>query len=378
MIKTKIIANYLPQYHSIPENDKWWGKGYTDWEAVKKSKQLFDGHSQPRVPLNAQYYDLSKKQEIEKQVRMAKEYGVWGFGIYHYWFNSELMLLEKPSEILLNNKDIDINFMFIWDNGTWKRTWSNVRRGNDWAPVFDNQNKDKSQSSPDDNGVLAELKYGDESDWKTHFNYLLPFFKDNRYIRIDNKPVFVFYQPDNDNETVCKMCKYWNELAVKNGLNGIAFVSKTNYKGSAMEYTFDYEPLSPITNYEIFKRRAINVMNRIHPRLLKYNYDALWKKILSKAKKCDNEKHFYGAFVDYDDTPRRGKKGKVVLGASPEKFKNYMTQLINISQKQGKKYIFLTAWNEWGEGAYLEPDQENGYAYLEALKEAVDNVNGGM
>ena len=133
----KVIANYLPQYHVIPENNRWWGNGFTDWLAVKKAKPLFLGHNQPRVPLNNHYYSLDDVQEIKWQAELAREYGIYGFGIYHYWFSSDMNLLSTPAELMLHNRDIKINFMFIWDNGSWIRTWSNVRFANTWAPKYD-------------------------------------------------------------------------------------------------------------------------------------------------------------------------------------------------------------------------------------------------
>ena len=184
----KIIANYLPQFHVIPENSEWWGNNFTDWVAVKKAKPLFKWHNEPRIPLNNNYYSLDNPDSLKWQANLAREYGVYGFGIYHYWFSSSLNLLTKPAELILNNKDIDINFFFIWDNTSWKRTWSVIKRGNDWAPDFDN-----ASSQNKNNGILAELIYGEESDWEKPFNYLLPFFKDSRYIKIDNKPAFAFF-----------------------------------------------------------------------------------------------------------------------------------------------------------------------------------------
>ena len=140
--KVKVIANYLPQYHTIPENDKWWGKGFTDWIAVKATEPAYEGHNQPRVPLNENYYSLDCADSIRWQASLAREYGIYGFGIYHYWFSSNQQLLQKPAELLLQNKDIDINFMFIWDNLTWKRTWSKLSRGLDWAPNYDKSTED--------------------------------------------------------------------------------------------------------------------------------------------------------------------------------------------------------------------------------------------
>ena len=370
MNQIKIIANYLPQFHSIPENDKWWGKGYTDWVAVKKSKPLFKGHLQPHIPLNGNYYDLSKIENIRWQVDLANKYGIYGFAIYHYWFNSNEQLLQKPGELILQNKDINTHFCFIWDNSTWKRTWSNVKFGNDWG--IQNVNNSEDQS----NGILAELIYGNEKDWKIHFDYLLDFFKDDRYIKIDNRPVFGIFNQDNGTEKLKQMCLYWDNLSKKKGFSGIYILGKRNHHGITItDYLYDYEPLKHGWLFDVFwgkvyqklRTGTYKKLNKVD----KYNYDKIWKGIIQSAKRNKNNKLFYGAFVSYDDTPRRGAKGKTVVGAKPEKFEKYMRRLIEISESQNKEYVFLTAWNEWGEGAYLEPDEKNGYAYLEALKNAL-------
>lgn len=371
MKEVKIVANYLPQFHSIPENDKWWGKGYTDWNAVKKSKPLFQGHCQPNVPLKYNYYDLSNVDSIRWQASLAKQYGVYGFGIYHYWFNSNMKLLEKPAELLLENKDIDIHFCFLWDNSTWKRTWSNVKFGNDWGTENTQNNRTNGE-----NGILAELIYGDEIDWEIHFNYLLPFFMDERYIKIDGRPVFGIFNQDNGTEDLRKMCIFWDKLAKENGFPGIYILGKRNHHGiKVTEHQYDYEPLRHGWLYDSFCGKVYQkIRTKLHIKcgaVDKYDYDHIWKGILKSASTKANDDLFYGAFVSYDDTPRRGKKGKTVVGATPEKFKKYMSKLISISSSQNKEFIFLTAWNEWGEGAYMEPDERLGYQYLEALKESI-------
>lgn len=372
MKKVKIIANYLPQFHSIPENDRWWGKNYTDWNAVKKSKSLFRGHAQPNQPLNDNYYDLSDVENIKWQVELANRYGIYGFGIYHYWFSSNQKLLEKPGELILNNKDINIHYCFLWDNSTWKRTWSNVKFGNDWGT--ENVNNDLNNQS---NGVLAELIYGDEADWKLHFEYLLKFFEDDRYIKIDNKPVFGIFNQDNGTETLNKMVLFWDELARKRGFSGVYILGKKNHhRITITDNLYDYEPLKHGWLYDsfvgkVYQKIRTNMYKKIGI-VDKYDYDKIWNRIIKSAEAAKEEKLFYGAFVSYDDTPRRGKKGKVVLGSTPGKFQNYMCKLIEISKKHEKEFIFLTAWNEWGEGAYLEPDKKNRFAYLEALKSAID------
>ncbi len=370
----KIIANYLPQYHTIPENDKWWGGGYTDWEAVKKSKPLFDGHIQPKEPLNKNYYDLSREEDLIWQAKLAREYGIYGFGIYHYWFSSRMMLLQKPAEIILRNPSIDINFMFIWDNSTWKRTWSNVKGPvNDWAPLFETNYEAK------ENGILAELIYGDEKDWEKHFEYLLPFFLDKRYVYEDDMPVFGIFTQSVDSDVLKKMAKYWGILAQRAGLKGIKILGRTNsQKINVFGTQFTYQPTwdgwTWQNQYERFRNRFFeNVIKR--GKLKTYSYDDVWEKILKHAIQYRNQDVYLSGFVNYDDTPRRGVGGRVIIDGTPKKFGEYFGELLKISRQQNKELIFLTAWNEWGEGAYLEPDNTNGYEYLEALKRAIDSCS---
>lgn len=371
MSKVKIIANYLPQFHSIPENDEWWGKGFTDWDAVKKAKPLFDGHNQPKVPLDNNYYDLSIVENVKYQAMLARKYGIYGFGIYHYWFNKNQNLLTKPAEIILENKDIDINFMFIWDNTSWIRTWSNIRRGNDWAPQFDSSLSENENNS----GVLAELKYGTQDDWEIHFQWLLKFFKDPRYIKIDNKPMFSFFAPRNNYRIIKQMVAYWDKRATECGFSGLYDISKSNFRNNNLTAVMDYEPFSSPTMFNAIKCNLIKYLNKIKPRIFFADYDKLWKNNLKRVKKINRINYFYSGFVNYDDTPRRGCKAKVITGFSPEKFCAYLTELLKICNSQNREYVFLTAWNEWGEGAYLEPDSIFGFQYLEAVRKAIENLN---
>lgn len=364
----KIIAMYLPQYHEIEENSKFWGKGFTDWVSVKKAVPLYKGHNQPEVPLNHNYYDLSKKESIAWQIGLAKKYGVYGFGIYHYWFSDEKQVLTIPSEIILENKDLDMPFFFAWDNASWRRTWSKFR-GNAWAPMEDAKRKrTKNESS-----ILIEYKLGTEENWEKHFEYLLPYFKDERYIKVDGKPLFEIF---NYSEDILKMEEYWDKLAKKHGFNGV----KILYKKSALynlpegSVNFCYEPQSSgwgagwkLWTFKIFSLLGLTGKNGP----LIYSYDKVWDKILKSAESRTAENEWHGAFVKYDDTPRRGKKGRVVENATPEKFAFYLGKLVDICKEQNKEYIFLTAWNEWGEGAMLEPSEKDGMAYLEALQSVV-------
>lgn len=365
----KIIANYLPQFHRIPENDKWWGEGFTDWKSTREAIPLYEGHIQPKEPINDFYYDLSNIEHIRTQVDLAKKYNIYGFGIYHYWFNSDLHLLDKPPMLIRDNKDLDIHYLFIWDNSSWARTWTNKRFADSWI------NQEAVNEELCDTGMLAELVYGDEKDWECHFEYLLSFFEDERYIKFDNKPVFAIFNQNNEPKTLKKMINYWDKRAKECGYNGVYVLGKKNYQNiNVTEHLLNYEPAQSALQPD-------NIIKKIYEKFKKYiykdksplfyDYDRTWKIILRKAKKAMNKDEIYSAFIDFDDSPRRGINAKIMKGSSPQKFEKYLTELLKISKNQKKEYIFLTAWNEWGEGAYLEPDKLNGYGYLEAVRKAM-------
>ena len=366
MDKVKVLAMYLPQYHETEENNRFWGKGFSDWVSVRKAVPQFSGHDQPKKPLDGYYYDLSKKEDIVRQAELAKKYGVSGFGIYHYWFSCEKQALTRPAEIILENKDIDVPFFFAWDNASWKRTWSSVK-GNDWSPLMD-EKKGAAESGPE---ILIEYIAGTEKDWKKHFDFLLPYFKDERYIKDNGKPLFLIYNYSPDTE---KMAAYWDKLAVSEGFAGVEVVYSYNpFHGiPSTAKKFRYEPLYSGWGRFIDRLGRLLLRHKVQTEVKTYSYDDEWERIIANARRCRDKNTYYGAFVSYDDTPRRGSKGKAVLGATPEKFCGYLRRLREICSRQGKNYIFLTAWNEWGEGAYLEPDSVSAYAYLEAYQKSAE------
>ena len=234
-MKTKIIAMYLPQYHETDENNRWWGKGFTDWVSTKNAEALFRGHQQPRVPFQENYYDLSQIEPLKQQVIMARKHGIEGFCFYHYWFSSQFKTLTKPAENLLNNPDIDIPFMFAWDNSSWIRTWSKFKKNsNAWSPK-----NDSSTEGGDDNGILAQLDYGDRSDWKIHFDYLLPFFQDQRYIKISNAPVFIFWN-NYQKEILAQMREAWNMWAKEVGFDGMYFITRDDPYKDVCGYDYSF------------------------------------------------------------------------------------------------------------------------------------------
>lgn len=380
----KVIANYLPQYHETPQNDRWWGKGYTDWTGVRKATPVYPGQVQPRVPLDGNYYDLSDPSSIRWQAQIARDHGVWGFGIYHYWFSSAQHYLEKPAELLLANTDIDIHYLFIWDNCSWVRTWSAVD-GNAWDPSIDGDRDGQAADDPsvspeqlenEKRGVLAQLVYGGREAWKEHFDHLLPYFEDPRYMRIDGKPVFAFMIPESDPDTLHQMMDYWDELAQQHGLPGILPLAKASWKRHYFQNEFQYSPFAVNNISDLMVYKPGIMLNNLVPHLRVYGYDRLWRHVIRSAKRCRRDSLFYSGFVGFDDTPRRAGHARIIRGQTPDKFGAYFKELCRVSKSQGKDFVFLTAWNEWGEGAYLEPDEQSGYAYLDALAAAVKEVNG--
>lgn len=363
----KIIAFYLPQFHTFPENDAWWGEGFTEWTNVKRAVPSFKGHNQPRVPLNKNYYNLLDIDTLRWQADLAKEYGVYGFCYYHYWFDGH-MLMEKPMEMMLQDKSVDLPFCICWANENWTRAWAKKSRE-----------------------VLISQTYGDQQGWKEHFDYLLPFLKDERYIRIDGKPIFVIYRPEII-ECLEPMIQYWQELAKENDLPGISFIyQQTDFDhqkeptGYLFDYGIEFQPALVRSRWQrknplLYCRKALNeLVNRLKLPQFRcttfwYGYDDAWRRILKMKPK--DEKMLPGAFVDWDNSPRYGKKGSVYLTATPEKFQKYLSlQIKHAKEVYNKDLIFMFAWNEWGEGGYLEPDELYGYKMLEAIQTSLIQNN---
>ncbi len=358
----RAIAMYLPQFHRIPENDKWWGEGFTEWTAVKNARPLYDGHEQPRVPLNDNYYDLLDKKTMEWQAELMHRYGIDGVAIYHYWFKDGRKLLEKPAENLLEWKDIDMPFCFCWANETWARTWSAVKQRsvNTWADAFE---PDEAVDQNDDSsGILVEQKYGERSDWTSHFEYLIPFFRDKRYIRIDNKPVFMIYKA-SEIDCLKEMVSCWRDIAVKSGFEGIYIIGSGLDKNIA-ECVDAINYRAPADLAEIYRKHAKG--------LYKTGYvpcREVWNLILNKTPVYDIPSYFSG-IVGYDASPRRGRNGIIFERGTAEEFEQNLFELFLKNRVYNKEVTFINAWNEWGESMYLEPDEECGHSFLEAVYNA--------
>ena len=376
--EVKTIAFYLPQYHPIPENDKAYGKGFTEWTNVKKAKPLFENHYQPRIPYNSDYYSLLDLDTMKRQITLAKENGIYGFCYYHYWFTGGIKLLEKPIERMLKHPELDMPFCLCWANENWTKKWDG---GN--------------------NEIIVKQSYGNEEDLDNHVDYLCDFFKDERYIKIDGMPLLIIYRP-NLIPKIRNVIHRIRERVKQNGFKGVKiaiqhpqyYVEGVNLQ--LFDYYIQFQPLFvQIDNREKEMSRFLHMIKKTLIRfgmkglrnllgelknkyicshedtLVHRNYDEDWEKILSY--KSSDKKLIAGAFVDWDNTPRN-RNGLVYDGASPEKFGIYFKRLVKkVEREYDEKFIFINAWNEWAEGAYLEPDEKYGYNYLDKLKQAINN-----
>lgn len=347
----KKFAFFLPQFHEIKENNEWWGEHFTEWTNVKAAKKLYRGHVQPIRPLNNNYYNLLEKQTVEWQTKLADDYHVDGFIYYHYYFTGK-MLLEKPAENLLKWKEIKQKFFFCWANHSWIRSWNGTRE------------------------ILLEQKYGKEEEWEKHFEYLLPFFCDERYEKKDNKPLFMIFQP-NFSEAK-EMFSFFDKKCKENGFDGICLIESRNRHMEGLEksypqteYLFLREPDNTVNSFHTGKRNVtFRFKNKVRTMLHNKGIVSYVRKYSGKKffkdmnKNCiDRQDVINGAYFTWDNTPRHKHRGYIITETTKKLFFSYMDKLKN------KEYVFFNAWNEWAEGMILEPTEENGYKYLEWIKE---------
>lgn len=352
----KAVALYLPQFHTIPENDEWWGKGFTEWTNVKKGAPRYEGHYQPRIPHDdIGYYDLSDIETLKKQVKLAKEHGLYGFAIYYYWFSGH-RLLEKPLDLLLEHKEIDFPFMAIWANENWTRVWDGAKK--------DILIKQKYQSQDPESFILDLKKYID----------------DERYIRMDGKPVIGLYQPMAI-PRLKKVLQTWRDTAEKCGIGPILIWVCSNEASAhiwGIEDIVDGEyEFPPRTRYD---EPYCEFPNK--GKVLDY------KAIVGNAKTftTNNRKIpvYRGVMLRWDNSARRAKKYNIWCNFSNAYFYLWLRIEMAYLRKNfdaDHRFLFVNAWNEWGEGTYLEPDKEYGYASINTLSRALmdlplENVDG--
>lgn len=365
-MKSKLLSIYLPQFHTISENDEWWGQGFTEWTNVRRGHPFYPGHYQPRRPLYDDYYDLSDLSVLERHTREARKAEIYGFCFYHYYFQGRT-LLEKPIEDYRDKSREQFPYCLIWANQSWTRTWYRTNIGQQ---------------------VLLQQAYGKQEDWEKHFNYLLPFFRDSRYIKVDHKPVYIIYLPQ---DIPCRkgMFKRWQEMAKENGFDGIYLIAMNTWAGKderrqLYNAFMEFEPMSTIyadrswrwrlhdwkgRHMEKMRLGQSDVRNWIWAKNT-FSYRYLCRQIEKKAGQSEPQ-IFSGVFAGWDNTARKDEEGFIITGSTPYRFQKHLQRILSIAEKQKKEFVFLNAWNEWSEGAYVEPDQKYGWGYLKAVKRAV-------
>ena len=353
--KARLIAFYLPQFHPIPENDEWWGKGFTEWTNVAKAKPLFPGHYQPHIPGDLGFYDLRLPETRIAQAELAQKYGIEGFCYYHYWFRGK-RLLERPFNEVLASGEPNFPFCLNWANESWSRRWLGEEKE-----------------------ILQEQTYSPEDDLN-HARWLLKAFSDSRYIRVQNRPLFLIYRPTHipdprrTVETIRNVC-------LKSGIPEPFMVGVNSHcpyvdcRKIGFDATLNFEPHLFVLEHFMDDRMRFSKLRRnlhfrvISPKLKIYDYcDARRRMLLVK-------RDFPGIpsiCVGWDNSPRRGKNGIILHDSTPQAFESGLRDMIvSVEQKPyDERLVFLDAWNEWAEGNHLEPDLKYALGYLEAVRRA--------
>jgi hypothetical protein len=356
--RARVIAFYLPQFHPIPENNMWWGNGFTEWTSVVKAKPLFKGHNQPNIPSELGFYDLRLSEVREAQAKLAQEAGIEGFCYWHYWFGGSKRLLERPFNEVLDSGKPDFPFCLGWANHAWvHKLWDPNGKGDE---------------------LLIGQQYLGIEDYKNHFyDALLPAFKDKRYILVDGKPLFVIYSLRHRNE-IKTIIQTWKELAIKNGLKGVYFVAvqRNETKDEILDLGFDsMYRLNDYLNVHFRQNLAKRILLRLKTKIFKsprrYSYSDMIKYMY-------NEQNYDSDTIpmivpNYDHTPRSGNLGIVYTNSTPDLFAEQVRKACSFLKLKDEdhKILFLVSWNEWGEGNYMEPDLKFGDAYLKALQSVI-------
>ncbi len=361
----QIIAFYLPQYHPIPENDNWYGKDFTEWTNVSKSKPYFKDHYQPIIPSDLGYYDLRNPEVREQQANFGKEAGIAAFCYYHYWFGNRKQLLELPLNEVVRTGKPDFPFCIVWANHSWhKKMWD-------------------SEKSILNRELLIKQEYPGEEDIVDHFYTLLPVFQDKRYYKIHRKLVFVFYKVEDIPDLEFFKTK-WQQLAVQNNLPEFFFISysdeafriskKCHLKCDATILSLNTDAVSKGKKMlRIFYRAFLSILSvQLNKPLHVYSYSKIIKRLNSPLFK--DERIFPVIIPNWDNTARRGTGAFIFHNSTPELFKIHIQSVFKLimHKKHENKIVFLKSWNEWGEGNYMEPDSKNGKGYIYALREALD------
>jgi len=362
--KIQIWAFYLPQFHPIKENDEWWGKGYTEWTNVGKAKKYYKTHQQPKVPADLGYYDLRVPEIRREQAELATFYGIDGFLYWHYWFGNHKQLLDMPFKAALQDKLYHTTFALAWANESWQKKLNGNTK------------------------TLIEQFYPSTQDHIEHFNSLLPAFQDDRYIKIDNKPVFLIYKP-NDIPNITAFIQLWNTLAQKHGFAGMYFIAHHTTKKDFNEEPYEETVVRMSTlgfnainfmrlkgfieNRGSFIKRYFDFIRKMTSNPLIYPYEQASKFFSDPVDLSSNV--IPTIISGWDNTPRHAN-GIVLSNYTPSKFEKHVNDVFSIVKQKNvqNRIIILKSWNEWAEGNYIEPDLQWGLAFLEIIKQYAFNT----
>jgi lipopolysaccharide biosynthesis protein len=353
----RLIAYYLPQFHPIPENDAWWGTGFTEWTNVAKAKPLFPGHYQPHVPADLGFYDLRVPEVRAKQADMAREVGIEAFCYWHYWFGAGKVILERPLQEVLKSGEPDFPFCIAWANESWTGIWYGA--------------KDR---------ILSEQTYPGPEDYEAHYRYVSPFLHDRRYFCVDGKPLVQVLRPEKLPNAKA-FTDQWRELADKDGLPGLHFIGFQEDYWPAAEHGFDGATFSH-HNVVRWKRRDTwhhKWGRRIRRRLGRPEHVYTYEESIPFMHGPEypdspvGDEHHPCIVTGWDNTPRSEAMGTVLTGYTPELFRTHVRHVLARAEHKPleNRLVFVKSWNEWAEGNYLEPEMRYGRAYLDVLKEEV-------
>ncbi len=343
-----VLALYLPQYHPIPENDVWWEPGFTEWTNLASATELFWGHRRPDLPGELGFYDLRVPETRERQAELAAHHGVTAFCYWHYWFGGGVRLLERPFDEVLASGSPTLPFSLAWANQSWSGIW---------------------HGAPD--RILAEQHYPPGDD-EAHFASVLAAFRDERYLRVKGKPLFGVFRPQ-ELPDAHRFVDTWQRLATEAGLGGLYLVAFCESRAWGTQYARHVEDgfdAAVHVEFPFQRTAATRVRDRLRTRALafgpgRYHYardlPAYPRALRGVVHPC--------VYPNWDNTPRLGRRGSVVVDATPERFSHHVRQAVARAtlNPDDERLVFIKSWNEWAEGNHLEPDRVHGRAWLEAL-----------
>lgn len=357
----RLLALYLPQYYPFAENDRWWGKGFTEWTNVGKARPLFRGHYQPKVPADLGYYDLRLPEVRQEQADMACEYGIEAFCYWHYWFGNGRVLLDRVFSEVVDSGKPDFPFCLAWANHSWEKK------------LFDKSG---------DNTLLMKQEYPGMDDHTAHFYHLLKAFKDERYVRVNNKPFFMIFNPD-EIPHVEQFIALWNRLARLNGLEGIHFVAQLRECTIQKPEAYLKKGFNAVNmdRKKDFYNQYISFQYKVYLKLFRMFYQmpnvidyAFASRYFTTEE--DRDIHIYPTLIpNWDHSPRSKNSGFILKNSTPELFARHIEEVCEKVKDKPleERIVIVKSWNEWGEGNYLEPDLKFGRQYLEALQATIHN-----